>query len=242
MDRALPSATLLDALAELVERSLVQAAAPSGAAARYSMLETVRDYARILLMEQDGPAYARAQQQRHLEWCVELTARPGSSCWSGFVKGDTSRADVLPVIPIAKKQDQTGGGGDQAWWAEWLRVLEQEEGNLRAALGFAVATVGCGEHGLHLAAALWPYWLARGALREGRRWLALALEASETVTWQHAAAIPLKGREALYHARAEGLYGSGRLAEQQGAKAQARTFFIEWAALCDALHDEQREP
>jgi non-specific serine/threonine protein kinase len=145
------------------------------------------------------------------------------------------------MVTQRDQQDHSGMLAETTSSPAWLRMLEQEEDNLRAALGFAVAEPACGEQGLHLAAALWPFWLWRGALREGRRWLTLALAASGTMAWQQAAAGTLTTKPLLYRVRAEALYGAGRLAEQQGAQAQARAFFEECVALCHALQDEQGE-
>jgi predicted ATPase/class 3 adenylate cyclase/DNA-binding CsgD family transcriptional regulator len=58
--------------------------------------------------------------------------------------------------------------------AEWLRRLDDEHDNLRAALRFLLDS-GDGETALRLAALLSGFWLARGYLGEGRRWLEEAL-------------------------------------------------------------------
>ena len=52
----------------------------------------------------------------------------------------------------------------------WLDRLEIEHDNLRAALEWSLGLEG-DETGLRLAAALAPYWHARGYLSEGREWL-----------------------------------------------------------------------
>jgi predicted ATPase/transcriptional regulator with XRE-family HTH domain len=56
--------------------------------------------------------------------------------------------------------------------------LEREKDNLRAALAWALDS-GQAETALRLAGALRWFWLARGYLSEGRRWLARALTAAE---------------------------------------------------------------
>lgn len=56
----------------------------------------------------------------------------------------------------------------------WWERIEDEHDNLRAALRWALET-GEAETALRLVAALWQFWLARGYLREGRRWLDEAL-------------------------------------------------------------------
>jgi non-specific serine/threonine protein kinase len=59
----------------------------------------------------------------------------------------------------------------------WLRRLDTEHDNARAALGWALAA-GETETALRLANAMWAYWETRGYLDEGRMWLERALAAS----------------------------------------------------------------
>jgi predicted ATPase/DNA-binding SARP family transcriptional activator len=59
---------------------------------------------------------------------------------------------------------------------DWLRRLDLERDNLRAALASALADDP--QIGLRLAVALWRFWLMRGYLAEGYRWLDASLEAA----------------------------------------------------------------
>jgi predicted ATPase/DNA-binding CsgD family transcriptional regulator len=59
----------------------------------------------------------------------------------------------------------------------WLRRLDLEQDNLRAALTWACASPRP-DLGVRLAGALWWYWFHRGAWNEGRRWLELTLAAT----------------------------------------------------------------
>ena len=59
---------------------------------------------------------------------------------------------------------------------EWLQRLDEERGNLRVALGWAVEGDDA-ELGLRLAGALERFWWARGYLGEGRGWLERGLAA-----------------------------------------------------------------
>ena len=58
---------------------------------------------------------------------------------------------------------------------EWLAKLEHENGNLRAAMGWAVSA-GEAETASRLGWALWLFWWLRGHQREGRRWMEMLLE------------------------------------------------------------------
>ena len=58
---------------------------------------------------------------------------------------------------------------------EWLEKLEHENGNLRAAMGWAVSAVEA-ETASRLGWALWLFWWLRGHQREGRSWMEMLLE------------------------------------------------------------------
>lgn len=58
---------------------------------------------------------------------------------------------------------------------EWLEQLEQENGNLRAAVSWAVSAREA-ETASRLGWALWLFWWLRGYQREGRRWMEMLLE------------------------------------------------------------------
>jgi predicted ATPase/DNA-binding XRE family transcriptional regulator len=53
---------------------------------------------------------------------------------------------------------------------EWLERLEQEYGNLRAAMSWAL-DAGDAQTGVRMGWTLWHFWWARGLHREGRRWM-----------------------------------------------------------------------
>jgi tetratricopeptide (TPR) repeat protein len=90
----------------------------------------------------------------------------------------------------------------QVWWA---KHLDQEHGNLRAALEWALGR-GEIETALRLGAALWFYWILRGRFTEGRGWLAALLARRD-------AAPPA--------VRARALLAAGSLAWLQGDLASA---------------------
>jgi predicted ATPase/class 3 adenylate cyclase len=104
-----------------------------------------------------------------------------------------------------------------------LARLEREQDNLRATLQWAGAH-GVPDLALRMSGALWRFWLVRGQLVEGRRWLEAALARGSAVT----AAIRMKA-----------LRGVGMIAHTQGDYAQAITSFEEGLALARHLGDQQ---
>ncbi|MFE5708766.1 protein kinase [Rhodococcus koreensis] len=60
---------------------------------------------------------------------------------------------------------------------DWITRLERETPNLRDALRFCVDEADEAETGLRIAAALFPFWTARGHLTEGRLWFDRVLDA-----------------------------------------------------------------
>ncbi len=107
--------------------------------------------------------------------------------------------------------------------AAWLKRLESDHDNLRAALRCAL-DAGSGETALRLASALWAFWLARGYLGEGRRWLEEALAT---------------GGRASAPVRARALNGAGVLAHYQGDYAHAEELCTESLALYRRAGDER---
>ena len=81
-------------------------------------------------------------------------------------------------LALAEQAEPHLSGPDQV---EWLNRLAEEHDNLLAALTWAEAHVAS-ETGMRLAAALLPFWAARGLFYEGRGWLTRWLaHANETV-------------------------------------------------------------
>jgi non-specific serine/threonine protein kinase len=88
----------------------------------------------------------------------------------------------------------------------WLRRLEREHANPRAALAWLLGA-GEVERALLLAGAVWRYWQRRGDLREGLRWLAEGLE---------------RAGRAPAAVMGKALWGAIWLAYQQGDHRRAR--------------------
>ncbi|MFC9505589.1 LuxR C-terminal-related transcriptional regulator [Streptomyces sp. NPDC057002] len=104
---------------------------------------------------------------------------------------------------------------------ETVALLRADRDNLRAALDFSLSTPGEERAGLGLAGALWFYWHACGAPREGLYWLDRALAASPEPT-----------RE-----RARGLWVAGLLAAATQDFPRGRRQATDALALARALGD-----
>ena len=100
--------------------------------------------------------------------------------------------------------------------------LDDEYANLRSALGWSLEEDE-GEIALRFGAALWRYWMVRGLMSEGRRFLDRAL-AKEALA-------------AVHEAGATALYGAGALAEDQHDFARATEVYHASLALCAARGD-----
>jgi predicted ATPase/DNA-binding CsgD family transcriptional regulator len=113
--------------------------------------------------------------------------------------GESERAHALYYLAFAEDiAPRLRGGGLQV---RWLKLLNQEQENLRAAL---LKLIECGEAALavRMCAALSWYWVTRGSFREGQGFLEAAL------------ALPHSGVSPA--SRAQALCGAGDLALRQG--------------------------
>jgi tetratricopeptide (TPR) repeat protein len=219
-DGALPAAEGLERLETLIDSSLVQQAIGADGESRFGMLETIREYA---LERLDASGEADALRRRHADY----------------------------YLAVAEEAAPTGPGGTMGplgGWiggrGGWLDRLEREHENIRGALswtaeygqraavaGASVADFEAAEVaalGLRLGAVLWPFWLARGYLREGRAWLAVLLAAP--------------GAAGRTRVRAKALDGAGLLAWYQGDYAAAGSLHGESLEIWRELEDEWSIP
>jgi predicted ATPase len=150
-DQPRPTVNALQCLAVLHERSLVQTHF-SGNTMRYSLLETVREYASELLAMEDREHCSSA----HTAHFIQL-------------------AEAAAAQLIGPKQ------------VDWLGRLEDEQNNMRAALGWCAQSADRTELGLHLCRALWRFWDIRGHHIEGIEWINTFLVHEQTVS------VPLRG-------------------------------------------------
>ena len=108
----------------------------------------------------------------------------------------------------------------------WLRRLDAERDNLRAALAWSRAAADGGETELRLAGALARYWTSQGYLDEGWDWLAHTLGRSAAT--------------ARTPARARALFGLGWLARNDSDYAMAHPLLEESAAIWQEVGDDSR--
>jgi non-specific serine/threonine protein kinase len=130
-------------LGNLVDASLLDIRRTAMGETRFSLLDTLREFAWAQL---DVSGERERVQRQHAQYYLDLAAQAASA-----LDG--------PEQPL------------------WLRRLEREHANLRAALEW-LAAYGDAEDELLLAASLGYFWWTGGYLREGRKWLEHALARS----------------------------------------------------------------
>ena len=170
---------VLDLLSKLVDKSLVVAEASPGeeGALRYRMLETLRQYGQERL-EESGEA--QRVRERHAEYYLALA--------EGTDLQEAER-ELNAARPVA-----------------WLKRMESEHANLRAALNWSLDKDDepeggrAAQLGLRLSVVLWWFWHTHQI--EGRRYLQSALSgrSDPTMTRWRARALNAAAGLALYQA------------------------------------------
>lgn len=115
-------------------------------------------------------------------------------------------------------------GPRQGWW---LRRLDEEMDNVRAALRWSRDSEQA-EHGLRMASALGGYWRLRGRLTEGRAWLDELLSVQDSAS-------PRAKPEVCGRA----MTAAADLASIQGDLAAAERLAVDGLALCSECGDKQ---
>jgi non-specific serine/threonine protein kinase len=162
---------MLDGLASLIDRSLLQLQPEEGAApeSRFTMLETVRTYALARLHEHEEHEDA---QRRHAGYYASL---------AGSLHARVRQAGYF-VAPTTPSSSDTRAGESERVFL----LLDFEYPNIQAALRW-MASTGEAEMELDLANALSTYWWMRGLLTTGVRWLEDALGRSPAAPASHRA-------------------------------------------------------
>jgi predicted ATPase len=130
-------------------------------------------------------------RERHAEYCLQL-------------------AEAASAHLIGSQQQSA-----------WLQQLDQERGNMLAALEWARERAAY-ELGVRLVAALGPFWYFRGYFSEGRQWIDTFLGATAIAASSDPSRIWL-------------LYGAGKLAIEQGDYPRVREVADEALALAQDL-------
>ena len=163
-------------------------------------------------------------------------------------------------VDLAEAAEPNLHGADQA---EWLRHLEEEHENLRAALEWSVDASASGV-GLRLCGVLQRFWITRGHISEGREWCSRVLRGNrDGATLERAKALNTAGILAFYqsdYAVARVLHGEslairrkldspkdiavslnnlGNVLYEEGDYAAARTIHEESLAIKRGLHDRR---
>ena len=181
------TSSTLETLASLVDNSLMLVSRAESSTRqeeneepRFTMLETIREYA---LERLASSGEAEETQRRHAQYYLVL-------------------AEVA--------QPQASGKWEELDWLSKFTRIEIEHDNLRAALVWAVQNRGV-ETGARLAIALWWFWIERGYLSDGRRWMEtiLALDEAEDATREATHKLPARTKAYLLHV-------AGVLASVQG--------------------------
>jgi predicted ATPase/DNA-binding CsgD family transcriptional regulator len=141
-DAALPAGQVLDLLAGLADKSLVEVEPDTLGQTRYRLLETIREYAAARLAAADETTalrgrlrdYSLAVAEHAMSIGMAITPAP----WS-------DRVDVF-------------------------RRFDVEAGNIRTVLSSCLAD-GDPQTGLRLCTAVRPCWIVRGSFAEGAEWL-----------------------------------------------------------------------
>ena len=187
---------VLDGVERLVEHSLVQMPIPGDA-------ESVA--------EADGPRYRMLETIR--EYGLERLAEAGE-------RDETGSRQTAFFLQLAERAAPELDGPHQV---AWLDRIAAEHDNLNLALGWASDRPGEAT-ALRLAAAIWPFWDARGHYTEGRAWL------ERTLTHDATAPKPVL---------ATALSGAGSIARMQGDSGRAEELLHRALTVWHELGDQR---
>jgi predicted ATPase/DNA-binding SARP family transcriptional activator len=155
---------IVQGIAMLVDQSLLRQEEDADGEPRLVMLETIREYALERLEASGETERIRCQ---HAVCFLGLAERAESAL---------RRPHVEYFLPPPERAEVKLKDIDKELW---LRRLEQEHGNLWAALAWSEVPQDDPTIGMRLAAALGQFWLAHGHWSEGRAWLEQALSTSD---------------------------------------------------------------
>lgn len=179
---------VLEGLASLVDKSMLQHELRANGEPRFMLLETLREYA---LERLDVNEQLSVFRRRHASFFLEF---------------------VESIEPGPKKPNLS----------VWMKDLEEEHDNLRAALQWALENNDI-ESALRIAGAIWRFWQIHGHVEEGSKWMSMILDRPE---------------KQASMSRAKALWGAGWLGMVMGNLTQSRAYFEEGAAIARLLNDD----
>lgn len=216
----------VDMLEQLVDNSLVVQVSLDDGQARFTILETLREYALEQLIKQDDIECLRDWHASYYLRAAEAAAQglrgPQQLVWLARMIDD--RDNMRSALEWSLQRARDGMKINILLNRENKKVTESRllsfKGNFRAALP---ALEIC----LRMATALRPYWEWLGYLTEARYWLGSAL------------AIPLEEEAggALLAARAEALSEAGRLSSLENNQVRAKELVEESITSWQRLED-----
>ena len=164
-----PGSDILDTLAQLVNKSLVVVERGPDTEVRYTMLETIREFAREQLRVADELDLMRAH---HFDHFLQLAQQGEEKLFAAESSIDWAEEEISNLrAALAWALEKDGRGNASEEWAG--RALE-------------------------LMTYVWPLWLSRGYLAEGSEWMDQLLAIHTAGTLARARALLLAGDFARY--------------------------------------------
>jgi len=145
---------------------------------------------------QEGEGHAGEPRYRMLETIHEFAAGELEASGEAYEVQRRHAASCLHLARAARPHYRT------AQQRVWLDRLEQEHGNLRAALRYSLGA-GDAHVGFKLAAILAQFWVSHGHLTEGSNWLVQVLDRVEAATSRERADLLRAAGYLAYYARAD---------------------------------------
>jgi predicted ATPase/DNA-binding XRE family transcriptional regulator len=140
--------------------SVSGAAAASGERAPFEVVAALHDHGLLQRAETGGDAPRLVMLETIREFALERLMESGE-----YAAASRAHADCMQALTTRALEALNGPHSSR-----WMRHLDEELDNIRAALQWARAA-NDGERGLSIAAALERYWERRGLIDEGRGWL-----------------------------------------------------------------------
>jgi predicted ATPase/DNA-binding CsgD family transcriptional regulator len=191
---------------------------------RPSTLDLVAALADKSLLRPSDEAHVDAESEPRFEMLETIHEYALERLREGGEEDAVRRRHARHFLALAERAEPGLVGPDQA---RWLRQLDAEGDNLRAALEWFLADPAADDAGAapRLAGALWRYWDIRGRLSEGRAWLERSLAVDG-------------GKDS--GARAKALTHLGHLVSDLGDYSRARALYEESLALGREADDRSR--